>query len=172
MNKLKIKFSAQTRGARSGACEDAFRYDESAGVVVLADGMGGSKLGRLASRLATEWIPQFIHSTSPETEKTWPFEKKEPLTLEENFLRMALLQTNAKIIEQAQKQDKFGWMGCSVISLLFLKEFCVIASIGNCSGYLWRREGLTQLTEDNSLAHYKKWHPLRATQNIPLNFLG
>ncbi len=163
-------FSLAKKGSQIN--EDATALDPYAQVYVVSDGMGGNQRGSLASHMACEFIPRFLQSTSLETEATWPFEKKAGFSLEENLVRMALLQANSKIVERALHENKLGWMGCSTVAALVLPQKIVIASIGNCRAYLYRNEHLTQLTVDNSLAQYKKWLPLDSKHNIPLNFLG
>ena len=160
--------------AKQGALvnEDATAIDAFANIYVVSDGMGGDQRGSLASQMACEWIPRFLQSTSSEAETTWPFERKEGLSLEENLLRMALLQANSKIVERALHENKLGWMGCSVVAALVLPQKIVLASVGTCRAYLYRNGHLAELTLDNSLAHYKKWLPLDPYHNIPLNFLG
>src|SRR3990167_8791769 len=156
MNNFSVKstaFSITKKG--DWVSEDATAIDTFANVYVVADGMGGIQKGSLASQMACEWIPRFLQSTSLEVEATWPFEKKEGLSLEENLLRMALLQTNSKIVERALHENKLGWMGCSVVAALVLPQKIVLASVGTCRAYLYRNGHLAELTLDNSLAHYK-----------------
>ncbi|MBI3016495.1 MAG: serine/threonine-protein phosphatase [Deltaproteobacteria bacterium] len=173
MSNFSVKSNAWS-SAKKGAPinEDATSMDSYAQIYVVSDGMGGAQRGSLASQMACEFIPRFLQSTSLGTEATWPFEKKEGLGLEENLLRMALLQTNGKIIERALHENKMEWMGCSVVAALVFSQKIVIASVGTCRAYLYRNGHLTQLTLDNSLAQYKKWLPLEPHHNIPLNFLG
>lgn len=170
----KIAFSAHTIGKRTGPHEDACFGDPHTNIYIVADGLGGDRHGNLASRMATELISRAIHGSSIHTESTWLFPKKKGLSLEENFIRMAFLHANTKIISRAQHESKFGWMGCSAIALLAIPEepALVIAGVGNCRAYRFRKGTLTQLTLDASLAQYKKWLPHRPSQNIPLNFLG
>lgn len=172
MNNSQLKYSVQSLGKEFGSNEDAHYEDLLSGIFIVADGMGEDKHGSLASQMAVEHISRTIDSTSVETESTWLFEKKETLSLEENFLRMALLHANTKIISRAEHEEKIGLMGCSVIAAFVVEDKIVIGGIGNCRGYLFRKGGLTQLTQDASLAQYKRQFPLQPTQNIPLNFMG
>ncbi len=173
MNNLSLQRCALSIAKTGASCnEDATMIDADAQIYVVADGMGGARRGSLAAQMACEFIPRFLQSTSLGTEATWPFEKKEGLSLEENLLHMALLQTNSKIVERALHENKMGEMGCSVIVALVLPQKIVIASVGNCRAYLYRKGHLTQLTVDQSLAQHKNWLPLDSQHNIPLNFLG
>jgi len=169
MNK---KISISSVGKKNGPNEDAYYEDCHRGIFILADGMGGKKCGDLASQFSVETISRMLDSSSLETESTWLFEKKEGLSLEENYLRMALLHANTKLLERAQVEDKVGWLGASSIVAGISDDQIALVSIGNCRAYLFRRGVLTQLNESVSLAEYKKWFPLKKTQNIPLNFLG
>lgn len=155
-----------------GPNEDTLKIDLHSGVCVLADGLGGKGKGDLAAELAAELITRFVDSQSLETESTWLFEKREDLSLEENFLRMALLYAHGKIVARAEQEEKMGWMGCSALATLCHNDKLIFSGVGNCRAYLYRKNSLTQLTQDNSLAKFKGLAPLNRFQNIPLNFLG
>lgn len=152
--------------------EDAFMTDPAIPLYGVCDGMGGPGKGDLASQLVTEWLPNFIHSTSLGQETTWPFEKKEGLTLAENFLRMAFLQTHQKLIARAQKEEKVGWMGCSGVFLFVNDDKIVCTNVGTCTAYLYRKGKLLALTPVKSLGTHKHWEPFRPAHNVPLNFFG
>lgn len=171
MNKA-FKISSFSIGKQKEINEDAIRLDPHSGICVLTDGLGGKGRGDLASQLATELITRFVDSRSLETESTWLFEKREDLSLEENFLRMALLYAHGKIVSRAEQEEKMGWMGCSVLAALYHEDKLIFSGVGNCRAYLYRKNSLTQLTQDNSLAKFKGITPPDRFQNIPLNFLG
>lgn len=149
-----------------------FRIDSETGIYVVSDGLGGHDRGVLASQMACSLIPQFAHSFSMETQATWPFEKQENLTLEENYVRLLLLKTNTKIVERARYDHVFENMGSSVLLLMTLADRFIVANVGNCRAYLYRKSDLFQLTQDDSLAEYKKIKPTHAHTNIPLQFMG
>ncbi|OGQ15801.1 MAG: hypothetical protein A3B70_04415 [Deltaproteobacteria bacterium RIFCSPHIGHO2_02_FULL_40_11] len=172
MNK-KIKISQHSLpNTLTNVNEDAIGIDETTGSFILCDGMGGPGFGTIASQMACDLFPQFSHSSSLETESTWPFSKKEGLSLEENYLRMLLLKLNTKVFERAKHDDKQGWMGTNCIALLTLPEKVILGSVGNCRAYMFQKDKLIQLTQDESLAEHKKWTPLKAQHNLSLNFLG
>lgn len=172
MNNVKIIWNVHSLGKQEGENEDAHAEYPHLGLFLIADGMGGIRRGSLASHMATEIISRTLDSTSLETESTWLFEKKESLSLEENFLRMAFLHANAKIMERATQEAFDHEMGCSALALFLIENKLIIHHVGICRAYLFRKGMLSQITEDHSLAHHRKWFPYRASQNIPLNFLG
>ena len=173
MNKSTLKHSVDTHAnTLSNVNEDNHIIDPEIGIYAISDAMGGAGLGTLASQLAITLLPQFLHATSLGTETTWPFEKKEGLSLEQNFLRMVFLQIHAKIIDRAKHEEHLGEMGCSLISAMVFENKVIVMSIGNCRAYVYQKNHLIQLTEDRSLAYYKKWLPLKPEHNLALNFLG
>ena len=171
MNKS-FKITSFSVGKERGPLEGTIQIDSHSEICVLADGLGGKERGDLAAQLAGEFITRFVDSQSIETQSTWLFEKREDLSLEENFLRMALLYAHGKIVARAQQEEKMGWMGCSVLAALSHDDKLILSGVGNCRAYLFRKDSLTQLTQDNSLAKFKGLAPLSRLQNIPLNFLG
>lgn len=109
MSKLKVGVCSLAN--HTGDSEDAFEIDNTIMAYVVADGMGGSKFGSIASRLTVQSILQFLNSSSLDTERTWLFQKRDNLALEENFLRMAFLQANQRInghIKDRQQQIRLA----------------------------------------------------------------
>ena len=57
--------------------EDAYALEETEGLFIVADGMGGHAAGEVAAKITVETIGEFIAATRQKEEATWPF-KYEP----------------------------------------------------------------------------------------------
>src|SRR5439155_9671037 len=67
-------------GRRRDFNEDSLAIDLDAGLLALADGMGGHAAGEVASRIATETVLEFVRQTAGKTEIDWPFGYDERLS--------------------------------------------------------------------------------------------
>ncbi|MFH1487399.1 MAG: protein phosphatase 2C domain-containing protein, partial [Pseudomonadota bacterium] len=63
--------------------EDNFLTNESEGLFLVADGMGGLSKGDLASKIAVETIENFIKHSRME-DITWPIKPQDEYSMEEN----------------------------------------------------------------------------------------
>jgi serine/threonine protein phosphatase PrpC len=115
--------------------EDAWLVDESLGLFVVADGMGGHNAGEVASSMAVETMARSIRTCAERS-----------ATRLEHALRAA----NASILESAVDQPERSGMGTTVAAVLALDEGFAVASVGDSRVYRWRAGHLEQLTRDDS----------------------
>jgi len=118
--------------------EDAFFIDEEYGLFVVADGMGGREAGEVASRMATEIIPEVIK------EKT--SEGLEPTAI----LREAIEIANERIYESSLRNAEWKGMGTTVVVALLTAETVWIAHAGDSRAYLIEGGEIIKTTEDHS----------------------
>src|SRR5471030_319872 len=89
--------------------EDYFVIDDSLGLAVAADGMGGHNAGEVAARLAVDTVVEHIRSAearrSADGAKAagergdWPFGYDAALSADGNLLRTAIHLANVQILE-------------------------------------------------------------------------
>jgi serine/threonine protein phosphatase PrpC len=130
--------------------EDGFVVDQSLGLFVVADGMGGHNAGEVASRLALETIAGFIRRSNDEREFSWPCGILPTLSYDGNRLRTAVYLANRRVFRTAESQDEYLGMGTTVVAALASGGRVVIAHVGDSRAYLWRSGVLDQLTRDDS----------------------
>lgn len=114
------------------------------GLLVVADGMGGTNAGEVASEIAVESIRQIIDS----------LEISENVSEDEirEYLRQAILGAHDAIVAASSHNPEYAGMGTTVVVAWVLPHKAVIAWVGDSRAYLWRkRSGLKLLTADHSL---------------------
>ncbi|MBP1999355.1 serine/threonine protein phosphatase PrpC [Paenibacillus shirakamiensis] len=110
---------------------------------IVADGMGGHQAGDTASRLAVETIVSDLSSLSRGTS----FE------LRKEALRKAMLHANDVVYRRASGSVEMHNMGTTAVVVLMDRKEAIIGHIGDSRVYIYRKGGLTQLTEDHTLVH-------------------
>ncbi|MDD5250850.1 MAG: Stp1/IreP family PP2C-type Ser/Thr phosphatase [Rhodocyclaceae bacterium] len=129
--------------------EDAVFADAAAGVVILADGMGGYNAGEVASGMTTALL-------SSELAKS--FAAREPDSVEADGRRWAqvalateIARTNAAIHQAAQSQPQYAGMGTTLVTAVFHDNAVTVAHIGDSRLYRLRGEEFGAITRDHSL---------------------
>jgi PPM family protein phosphatase len=139
----------------------------------VADGMGGAAAGETASRTGLIVLYREIQ------EMIRDVRQPDPEVLEE-ILIDAVASANRKVFEMACADRQLAGMGTTLTAVLELQGRLMIAQIGDSRAYLLRRDGIRQLTRDQSLVAQKvstgelteeqaRRHPER---NILLQALG
>lgn len=143
MNDMKIiSFGGTDRGKKRSNNEDAFLTDDTLGLSVVADGIGGSEGGEVASRIAVDAFAKAIK----EGELSKPLRE----AALENLLRQAIWIANNEIRQAQEQRPELSAMGTTMAALLIREEFACIAHVGDSRVYLFRSGELTPLTGDHS----------------------
>jgi serine/threonine protein phosphatase PrpC len=131
--------------------EDSFHVDEKAGLLVVADGMGGHASGEVASRMAVDIIRNYF-----ETRKdpqpfigTYQAEYSEAT----NRLGAAIRLANMAIHDLSESTPHYHGMGTTVAAVLINDRKISIAHVGDSRVYLIRSQDIEQLTDDHSVAY-------------------
>ena len=109
--------------------EDYFLIDESLGLYIIADGVGGLEKGEIASRIACDTIASGI---------------KSGLGLSE-----AVYLAHRTIIGEIKHDQHKQGMATTIVAVLFNKNAYEIIWVGDSRVYLWD-ESLKQITKDDS----------------------
>jgi serine/threonine protein phosphatase PrpC len=131
--------------------EDRILVDESLGLYVVADGMGGRSHGELAAELAITTMQHYIGSSQDRLEVTWPFGYNFDLSVDANRLITAIQLANRQVWRQAEKAPEYGGMGTTVAALLADGSNITVGNVGDSRVYLWR-DSLEQLSLDDTWA--------------------
>jgi PPM family protein phosphatase len=140
------------RGPVRRTNEDALFKDESLGLLIVADGMGGHAAGEVASRLAIEAVTSFIRRTSEDQEHSWPYGIDSGLSFNANRLRTAVHLANRRVYREAENHDDYTGMGTTLVAALVANGTMAIAHVGDSRMYLAANGQLVQLTRDDSWA--------------------
>ncbi|WP_096361878.1 Stp1/IreP family PP2C-type Ser/Thr phosphatase [Sulfuricaulis limicola] len=125
--------------------EDNIAMAPEAGLVVVADGMGGHRAGEVASRLAVDTIRRHIVDTLAETETDGNG------SIEVAVVRDAILRANRAIFECARENPEYAGMGSTVVVALFYGDKLCVGHVGDSRLYRFRDTILEQVTEDHSV---------------------
>jgi PPM family protein phosphatase len=140
------------RGPVRRTNEDALLIDESLGLLIVADGMGGHAAGEVASRLAVEAVVGFIRRTSEDQEQSWPYGIDSSLSFNANRLRTAVHLANRRVYREAESHDDYTGMGTTIVAALVLDNLLSIAHVGDSRMYHASNDHFVQLTRDDSWA--------------------
>jgi PPM family protein phosphatase len=126
--------------------EDSIAADAEAGLVVLADGMGGYNAGEVASGIAVEYI---------RTELKKQLTGKNPEDIDQNnaekLISSHAAQANAAIYQSAQSQPQYSGMGTTLVVALWHDNHVSVGHVGDSRLYRLRDGKLSQVTRDHSL---------------------
>ena len=109
----------------------------------VADGMGGHRGGRVASRLACRGLRTFI-------EKSTASDEKDPVRNMGRRLTDTLLRVDRLVRQKAAARPWLAHMGTTLSCLLLADGHSIIAHVGDSRIYRWRRGHLTCLTTDHT----------------------
>jgi protein phosphatase len=121
--------------------EDAVGGDASAGLLILADGMGGANAGEVASQLAVDLL---LSQLAPDQER-----RAGPPG--DMAILEAMSGVNQAILELSQQVSEYQGMGTTLVVGQFQEQSLTYAHVGDSRLYLFREGGLTRLTTDHTL---------------------
>jgi PPM family protein phosphatase len=124
--------------------EDALLVDEGAGVVVVADGLGGHPAGDLASSIARQCLVGLLAQGAFG-------DSADPATA----LREALQRAHEAILAEAGRDPQLTGMATTVVLALVRDGAAWIAHVGDSRAYVLDLDGdLRQLTRDHGMGGY------------------
>ncbi|WP_404360054.1 PP2C family protein-serine/threonine phosphatase [Methylotuvimicrobium sp. KM1] len=126
-----IQFSCFTHpGKARSNNEDSFLMLPEMGIWAVADGMGGHNCGEVASAVGLMTLHRELASGAKLIE--------------------AIQRAHLEIKEQAFKDAEAQGMGMTLVAVQIEEGRYQIAWVGDSRAYLWRNNGLRQLTKDHS----------------------
>lgn len=128
--------------------EDNFGYDESLGIFVVCDGMGGHAAGEVASQIAVDSIIEYFRDQNPSAS---PEASLADAPMGARMLAEAVKKANDAILRYASENVGTSGMGTTLVAARFSDNKFSIAHVGDSRIYLYRDGELLQLTEDHSL---------------------
>jgi protein phosphatase len=132
------------RGRKRQANEDALFLEDSMGLYVVADGMGGHLAGEVASRMVVETIGDYIRSCQENAENETPIYCNQTLSKEANRLMSGIHLSNKAVHEAARDNKSYRGMGSTVSAVYFTDGTLIAANVGDSPIYLIR-DGQIQL---------------------------
>jgi PPM family protein phosphatase len=143
-------FGISHAGCRRRDNEDRILADNSLGLFVVADGMGGHTHGEKAAELAISIMRQYIEISRVPSEVTWPFGYSFELSVHANRLNTAMRLANRQVWRHAEQGPEYMGMGTTIAALLVADDAAVVGNVGDSRVYLFREGNLTQLSIDDT----------------------
>ena len=145
-----ISFGGTDPGKRRSNNEDAYLLDDETGLYAVADGIGGSEGGEVASRIAVEALAGAIVNLIREKDHPQPLGSVRKTGSDDSVLRQAVTIANNEIRHAQAERPELAGMGTTLAMLLLREEFACIANVGDSRAYLLRSGEFKQLTDDHS----------------------
>jgi len=125
--------------------EDSVTLDESVGLAVLADGMGGYNAGEVASQMLTSFIKAELGR--------WLKESGTGSSTADVRRAMDICVDNANraIFNAANTNPRYAGMGTTLVLGVFREEGLLLGHVGDSRAYRLRGGQLAQITRDHSL---------------------
>ncbi len=125
------------------ANEDSVFADPDAGLLIVADGMGGHAAGEVASGMAAETIAAFLRENLPASGT---------LVLDApRLLSEAVRRADAAVRERAAADPTLNGMGTTAVVAVCRDDDLALAHVGDSRAYLLHEGRLRRVTEDHSL---------------------
>jgi len=138
-----VRFVAKSHtGQVRSTNEDSYKVDmlcEGAGLLVVADGMGGCQAGEVASELAVKVVWDTL-KIAARPGADW-----------EGLLRVAFSAANKSIFERARSCADLSGMGTTLTACVIDGLTAYVAHVGDSRAYLMRDARLIQITNDHSV---------------------
>jgi len=126
------------RGKKRQANEDALFLEDTLGLYMVADGMGGHLAGEVASRLVVETIRDYIKSCKEDAVDENLINGDEILSKEANRLLSGIHLSNKVVHEAARGNSSYRGMGSTVAAVYFTDGTLIAANVGDSPIYLIR----------------------------------
>ena len=126
------------RGKKRQGNEDSLFVEDSLGLYVVADGMGGHQAGEVASRLVVDTIGDYIKNRRESADNENPINGDETLSPEANRLMSGIHLSNKAVHEAARGNSSYRGMGSTVSAVYFTDGTFIAANVGDSPIYLIR----------------------------------
>ncbi len=134
-----LLFGKTDQGLRRKRNEDTILVNDANGFCLVADGIGGTAAGDIASQLFADTARE-IFSTTPDTEE-----------MKYQSVQQAFLTANDRILDYAKHNPGCEGMGCTAELLALTNDRFILGHIGDSRTYRLRNGELKQLTIDHTL---------------------
>jgi protein phosphatase len=146
-----LSFGATDTGKKRVNNEDSYLVNDELRLYAVADGVGGSEAGEVASRIAVDTISVAMPDLLGDKDRTPSGELRSADVPELAAFRYAVLLANRNIIEEAGQNPARAGMGTTLTALLLARKQAFLAHIGDSRAYRFRDGTLAQLTNDHSI---------------------
>ena len=140
--------------------EDSVASDESLGLCILADGMGGHNAGEVASGMAAAFIKTDMRESLAEAVKS-----RDPAEVQ-RAIAQSVDKANSAIFNMSRGNVQYSGMGTTLVVGVFCADVLVLGHIGDSRCYQLHDGKLTQLTKDHSVYQEQIDHGLISADHV------
>ncbi|MFV2071267.1 MAG: Stp1/IreP family PP2C-type Ser/Thr phosphatase [Thermoanaerobaculales bacterium] len=135
--------------------EDVFLIDDTLGLYLVADGMGGHAAGEVASRMASDEIVRTFQNRAAMTDETWPEHWDSTRSASANLVVDAILAGHERVTEAVSGDAELKGMGTTVVVGVHPpgSRTLIVCHVGDSRAYRMRGQQLSILTNDHSWVH-------------------
>lgn len=137
---MDVGFKTDT-GAKRSNNEDAFFVMMNDGIYILADGVGGTNSGEIASRTAVNEVAQYFEN------KPLVATSKEEICTE---IFAAIKSANDRVYKMSQKIAANRGMATTIVVACVRGKNLYVANVGDSRTYLYEKGTLSQVSEDHT----------------------
>lgn len=149
---MKVAASALSdRGLKRDGNEDQFLIDESLGLYIVCDGMGGHAAGEVAAARAIEYATEYLSANANVLEEAT--EKPDGYFRVLKIAEEAVQTASQEVHRLASSSAEYAGMGTTMTLLMIVDDKAVMAHVGDSRLYLKRAGDIHQLTVDHTLAN-------------------
>ena len=136
-------------GKRRDINEDYFFVDNSKGLFIVCDGLGGHAAGEVASHKAVEYTIEFLSENWGDVESA----NQNPIGYFRltQLIERAVHETCHRIKQLADEHPEFSGMATTLTLLLVVDGKAIVGHVGDSRLYIKRDEQVFQLTTDHTL---------------------
>jgi PPM family protein phosphatase len=127
------------------ANEDRWFADSRQGIYLVADGIGGSAAGGLASQIVAEVLPRLLRSRLRGIKDSAAADITKQVSA-------ALAELSERLRDESQVAPGLKGIGSTVVLAFVWDWQTVVAHMGDSRAYLFRAGRLEQLTKDHTIA--------------------
>jgi len=151
-------------GRRRSSNEDAFVVDDTLGLYVVADGMGGHSAGEIASQQAIETLHNMImrerealteleqlHSDHDARDPDEQIATSAVARRAQRILESAVQHATYMVFGMAENDPERKGMGTTLSALFLCGDIGLTAQVGDSRVYRVRGDAAVQITEDHTL---------------------
>jgi len=133
-------------GRKRKGNEDSLFLDDTLGLYIVADGMGGHQAGEVASKLVVETIRDYMSRFKGNTAVEELVDSDETLSKEANRLLSGILLTNRGVYNVSRSNLSYRGMGSTVSALCLNDGMLVAANVGDSPIFLIHKGNLELLS--------------------------
>ena len=140
-------------GLKRAGNEDCFSKEDSLGLYVVADGMGGHQAGEVASQIAVDLINKsfrrWLEQGAYEDELFGLPDNS--VTTQGNYLLSSIKIANRVVYEMALEHERYQGMGTTVATLFVTSSLIIAANVGDSRIYMVRDGHIERLSKDHTI---------------------